>query len=359
MKLLVISSPGGSGHVQVANAIVAEAANYPTISEVQHINIASFLPHTLNALLFESYDWSAKFFPLWWRIVYILTNTSLGTWCAKKIAVLLMRTGVGKLGELKQLLATFQPDCIICTNPIPRLFLRHSNTKQICMVLTDYDAHATWVQDSRDTFFVSAQDVLAEVIQKGALRTHTIVTGIPIHPVFFEEKNRETLYQTYNIDKNKKTVLILTGGHGLFNPTKHITALNASALPLTIIVIAGKNKALQKELEQLTIHSKHTYHVLGWTNTMDEYMRIADYVITKPGGITTTECLVLQKPMILVSPIPGQEEANCRVLCRIGAAVRAHKPADILKYLNAQYTIQKKSPNASQVILDIITQINH
>jgi processive 1,2-diacylglycerol beta-glucosyltransferase len=52
-------------------------------------------------------------------------------------------------------------------------------------------------------------------------------------------------------------------------------------------------------------------------------MSSADLVITKPGGLSTSECLAKGKPMLLVSPIPGQEERNADYLLEAGATVKA------------------------------------
>jgi processive 1,2-diacylglycerol beta-glucosyltransferase len=359
MKLLIISSPGGAGHVQVANALTTKAADYSTIAAVRHINIASFLPHTTNTLLFDSYNWSAQFFPLWWRAVYTLTNNSFGTWCYKHLAQILRYIHKQKLQKLDQFIETFQPDWILCTHPVQRFFLTHSDTRHIGMVFTDYDAHTAWIQDSRDTLFVPTKDILIQTLRKGAQQTQCVISGIPVHPVFFEEKNTQTLQHNYNIDITKKTVLILTGGHGLYNPTTYIKTLNTSNQPLNIIVIAGKNTYLQKKLQYLTVEKKHSYQIIGWTDSIDEYMRTANHIITKPGGVTISECLVLQKPMILVSPIPGHEEANRRALCHTGVALYAKKSADILNYINRTPVKQKKIPDASQIILDYITHIKY
>jgi processive 1,2-diacylglycerol beta-glucosyltransferase len=58
-------------------------------------------------------------------------------------------------------------------------------------------------------------------------------------------------------------------------------------------------------------------------------MAVADLIITKPGGLTTSEALALGKPLFILNPIPGQEEANSDFLLERGAAIKVNRVEDL------------------------------
>jgi processive 1,2-diacylglycerol beta-glucosyltransferase len=357
MKLLILSAPGGSGHIQAAKALAATTAEDPRNISVAHINIADFFsPQSLALAFFQSYEYSVQHTPTLWGVSYYITNNHVAHTLVRRVFVPLLQTLYRKeLNRLNQQIAQFAPDAIVCTHPAARFTI----IKPLCpisIIITDYGFHSLWAYDKDDTYFIPSVPVQQGLVRYGVSPNNCIMSGIPIAPIFFEEKNIETLRHKYTIDPYKKTILILTGGKGLFDPTPILAALNQSKEALSIIVVAGKNPSLEQRLSHLHVSDQHTYQVIGWTDTIDEYMHIADYIITKPGGLTTSECLALQKPMILVSPIPGQERANCTLLCQMGAAIYAKNPGNILEHLNKRVLSQKKSPNASRVILDTIVQ---
>jgi processive 1,2-diacylglycerol beta-glucosyltransferase len=148
-------------------------------------------------------------------------------------------------------------------------------------------------------------------------------------PAFSETKSVPELRQKYDIAPDAFTVLLLSGGHGLVKIDHILEAVADSDIPMTIVSIAGNNERLRKKLAKISLPPHITSRVVGWTDAIDEYMRLSDVVITKPGGVTTSECIALQKPMIIIRPIPGQEECNSDYILESGYGVLARTIADI------------------------------
>jgi processive 1,2-diacylglycerol beta-glucosyltransferase len=124
---------------------------------------------------------------------------------------------------------------------------------------------------------------------------------------------------------------MMGGGAGLGSLSEMAARLLAMDADFQLIVLAGKNKNLLKALGTLAARYPGRLIPHGYTNRIERLMACADLAITKPGGLTTAECLALGLPMILHSPIPGQEERNADFLLEQGAALKA-SDADTLEY---------------------------
>ena len=90
-----------------------------------------------------------------------------------------------------------------------------------------------------------------------------------------------------------------------------------------IVAISGKNEKMKAEFDQLVenLNASNIVKVLPYTKQVPELMSISDLVVTKPGGLTTTESLASGLPIVIINPIPGQEEENAQFLVNAGAAI--------------------------------------
>jgi processive 1,2-diacylglycerol beta-glucosyltransferase len=122
-------------------------------------------------------------------------------------------------------------------------------------------------------------------------------------------------------------LLVLGGGFGLGPVAEILHELDKVPAQFQTLVVAGRNEKLRREL---AAHDrKHPTHVLGFAMNMHELMTIADLIITKPGGLTSSEALAMGKPLFILNPIPGQEEANSDFLLERGAAAKVNRVEDL------------------------------
>lgn len=128
---------------------------------------------------------------------------------------------------------------------------------------------------------------------------------------------------------DRPVILQLAGGFGLGPVEKLFTGLLAVARPLEVVVVSGRNEELRQRLEQLAIPPRHRAKVLGFTTEMDEWMAAADVVLSKPGGLTTSEVLARGAALMIVNPIPGQETRNSDFLLENGAALKVNNLATL------------------------------
>jgi len=163
--------------------------------------------------------------------------------------------------------------------------------------------------------------------ERGIPRETIHVTGIPIMPVFGDKRSRVECAAELSLDPQRTTLLMMSGGAGVGGIDKLAERLLKLDRDFQLIALAGKNKKLLAQLALLARRHPKRLFPLGFTRTIERVMTASDLAITKSGGLTTSECLAVGLPMIVVAPIPGQEERNADFLLENGAALKACGPA--------------------------------
>lgn len=191
-------------------------------------------------------------------------------------------------------------------------------------ITTDFDAHRMWVNQSCDHFYTPTEEGARSLEYWGIPPSNVSVTGIPIHPVFSEEKSKSNLLTKYGLDAERPIVLQMAGGFGV-GPVEHVyRSLLNSTIPIQVVVIAGRNEKVQNRLQRIDVPQQHATKIVGFTREIDELMRLADLVVTKPGGLTTSEVLACGAAMVIFNPTPGQEWRNSDFLLENGSAIKVN-----------------------------------
>lgn len=191
-------------------------------------------------------------------------------------------------------------------------------------VTTDFETHRLWVNQPCDHYFTATEEGAKYLQHWGVPERDTTVTGIPIHPVFSTPKDRASCLAKHGLSGDRPVVLQLSGGFGVGPIAKITRGLLELEKPIELVVISGRNEAVKTELEALPKPERHRVHILGFTKEIDELMAVADLVVSKPGGLTTSETLARGAVMVIVNPIPGQEARNSDFLLESGAAIKVN-----------------------------------
>jgi processive 1,2-diacylglycerol beta-glucosyltransferase len=239
--------------------------------------------------------------------------------------------------SFKTLLAETKPEIIVCTHFLPLELLSDLKGRgklgiPVHAVITDVSPHAFWVYPNIEHYYVATPSAARELQRKGFPAARISVTGIPVDPIFSQRTPATTARAKLGLPE-KPTVLLLSGGFGVGPMKQMLASFKDSRGNLSLVVVAGKNAELEKECKTLAAKLSVPAKVHGFVTNMHELMDAADLIVTKPGGLTTTEILAKGKPMALVAPIPGQEQRNCEYLLEEGAAVRLYDVADSAYYL--------------------------
>ena len=325
-KIVVLYASVGGGHFKAAEAIKNYIIQNHSECEVEMLDALKYTNKAIDKIIINSYVNMARYSPELWGDIYKLS--------AKQYSVANFSNSVQKLLSLK-LIKYFKeqkPDIIVSTHPFITemcaiLKKKQKISSKLNVIITDYASHRFWELKPEyiDNYFVANSEIKYIMMSHGISEKKIHITGIPISPTFFKEFDKNEIYSEFGLDKNKKTVVIFGGGeYGLSNIKNFYLGLLKVNEDVQIVAIAGKRAKSQKMFEKLAQTSNKDVVVLGYTAKVPELMHIADLVVSKPGGLTTTEIINSQVPFAIINPIPGQEEENANFLLNSGAAVRIY-----------------------------------
>jgi processive 1,2-diacylglycerol beta-glucosyltransferase len=346
-KVLIMSASTGGGHNRAARAIKEELESR-TIDgmsiECEIVDSLKLVNNTMDKLISRGYEKSAIYTPKAYGSVYRFSETSIvskNEFKTNPLTSLMAR-------KFKHLLNECKADLIIGTHPFPMIALstlkknntirslskienlhksNNLNIPPMISVLTDYTTHSTWIQNEIDYYIVGHEYVKELLAYEGVNSKKIKAFGIPVEKSFLKHRNKDTVLKEFGLSPNKLTILLMGGSFGAGNIKETLEELLAVDRDFQILVITGKNEHLKDKLSKMldsTVHNKKVC-LLGYTDKMNDILASIDVLISKPGGLTTTEALLNNVPMIVPYFIPGQEEENLDFLTNCGAALRTTK----------------------------------
>lgn len=327
-KIVILSASSGSGHTRAAEALEAAAANMPGIASVRHIDVLEYASSLFGVLYSDLYAQLVKKTPSLWGWWY---NKSDTPWKGEHFRVAIERFQMQPLIECLQ---AEDPDITICTHFLASDIVSYMLQKELlvtrhAVVVTDLHVHALWLCHQFERYFVPADESAYYLRQLGIPDDRLSVTGIPVHPLFSQPMDRDALRKKHDIDPSIPVVLLSAGTFGMESSIDAVRALLLTQHPAQIVVLCGRNEDLLKEvthrIEEAPAHLK--FRVLPYIPDMHEWMALSDLFIGKPGGLTISEAMASHLPMILLNPIPGQEEINASIMFELGVAV---SPTDVI-----------------------------
>lgn len=367
-RILVLSVSAGAGHVRAAQSICAVAEDSLPDLQLAHLDVMELVPPGFRKLYADSYIKLVERAPLLWALFYQRTDRRESDSLFARLRRHVERLNTRKLeSEIKRL----APDAIVCTHFLPaellsRRIAQGRETPPVWVHVTDFDIHGLWLQSHMSGYFVASDEVAARLAARGIGRSHIHVTGIAIMPQFSRSPTRQVAAAELGIDPAKTTLLMMSGGAGVGGIESLVESAAALPRDLQIVALAGRNEEMLGRLREIAARYPGRVVPLSFTRTIERAMAAADIAITKPGGLTTSECLAMELPMIVVSPIPGQEERNADFLLESGCAVKAVDSAafayklqalvdapDRLTRMRASQRVVAK-PHAARSILDIV-----
>jgi processive 1,2-diacylglycerol beta-glucosyltransferase len=327
-RVLLLSASSGAGHLRAAQALEkALAARDDCI--VEHIDAMKYASKLFQSLYHKTYISLAKRAP---DILGLLYNRTDQPWGHPRPRLAMDRLNVQ---PMIRMLKRVQPDLCIATHFLPGeilawLIAKKKLRARHAIVITDYDVHALWLCRTVDRYYVALPESAEYLAAIGVPREKLRITGIPIDPLFAKPVDRNDVRKYLELDLSHPVVLAAAGGEGVGPVEQLVRGLLELRRPWQIVAIAGKSEKMRKRLEELSRQAgalpggAARLHPVGFTTEMDQYMAAADLLVGKAGGLTTSEALARALPMVLIEPIPGQEERNADHLLEAGAAIRCN-----------------------------------
>lgn len=368
-RVLIVSTSAGTGHVKAAEALAKTFSRDPRVGAVEHCDALQFTNKLFRDFYSKLYIQLVRSAPLVLGWVY---KSSDEPWKNDTMRLRLDRLNTQ---PLIRFIRKFNPDITVCTHFMPAGIISHLIAKglldaHLSIVVTDLDMHAMWLSRVFHRYFVAIEETKVHLENLGLPSERITVSGIPIDPVFAEPIDRIAARMSYGLDPVKSTLLLSAGALGV-TPAEYIVArLMKLQHDAQAIVVCGKNDEVRQRVQMMVGENNPRFKILGFTDRMHELMKMSDLFIGKPGGLTTSEALACSLPMVIIDPIPGQEERNSDHLLEEGIALKCNEfttlPYKIDQLLGNPYRLdlmrrragELGRPHAAQTIVETLIEDN-
>lgn len=332
-KILIFYASYGGGHLSAANSIKQYIDENFDGFDTELVDCMLYVNKSINKITTAAYKEMAKKFPWAWGEVY--RHSQRGT-----IAHISSTANNLMARKLLKLLKETTPDIVISTHPFGSQMVSYLKRKalvdcKLATIMTDFAPHEQWLvgKEQVDYFFVSHEKMRQSLIDVGISENKVFATGIPLSNRFLMHYNKLEIMNSFELNPDKKVILFFGGGEfglGREQTIKILKSFILHSVNHQIVAIAGKNDKMKLSFDKLVskMQAEDIVKVLPYTDKVPELMSISDLVVTKPGGLTTTESLASGLPIVAINPIPGQEEENAKFLEKSGVAIWLKKQDD-------------------------------
>ncbi|MBI1831547.1 MAG: glycosyltransferase [Planctomycetes bacterium] len=338
LRILVLSASVGAGHLRAAEAVELAARQMLPDAMVKNVDVLDMTNRLFRHIYGQFYiDLVNKAPHLLGYFYDMLDELPSPKRRRDRLRLYLEKLN---LPSFIKFLKSEPWDLVINTHFLPAEIIASLREKKELDLLqvtatTDFETHRLWVNQPCDRYFTATPEGALYLQHWGVPATDTFCTGIPIHPVFSTPKDKKSCIAKHRLADDRPIVLQLSGGFGVGPIEKIFHGILSVEQPIQLVTITGRNEKLKEQLGKLKPPSRHKVKVMGFTKEIDELMQAADLIVSKPGGLTTSEVLARGAVMVIVNPIPGQESRNSDYLLENGAAIKANNLATLGYKVNA------------------------
>lgn len=361
MRILLMSIKAGYGHHSTANAVIEKFKSNGHICQM--LDIFEYVNPILGNTIQDGYLLSTKYLASTYGKVYS-TLADKETPYKRFSVPEILSTLVSK--KLRAYVEEFNPDLIIGTHSYAGMIMSELKEKEItdCPligIVTDFTVHPFWESTDLDYYVVPDKGLIYEMERKGISKEKILAIGIPIRSQFENNIEKNEARKILNIP-DKRTVLVMMGSMGYGNIKKTLMEIDETDEDFQVLCICGNNDRMKKAISKYPWQKD--IRAYGFTDNIDLMMDASDIVISKPGGLTTSEALAKEIAMVAVNPIPGQEDRNLMYLLNNGAIIAVndtyrmsdaiHQLLGIPERLNELKICAKRlsKPNSTQELYD-------
>jgi processive 1,2-diacylglycerol beta-glucosyltransferase len=319
-RVLICAADVGCGHGRAAAAVaLAMRRGWPGV-QVKLIDALQTTPRWFNRLYKDAYLIAARHLPRANGWLYEKTDVA-GTPSERSFSGKIESIALRRFCASP---AVREADLIVCTHFLCARVLSQAKTRglihaKLVVIVTDQHPHAIWRVPQADLFLVASDKAAMEMARQGIEPSRTLVSGIPIDRRFDQPLAKHDARRRHKLPTDAAVILLSGGGLGLGGLDRALEGIISSGRPVHTVIVCGRNVELYHQLRERA-KGISNIRVLGHTKRMHELMAAADLLLGKPGGLTTSEACALGLPMMLLRPLPGQEDQNARTLTEVGAA---------------------------------------
>ena len=322
-RVLFLSASVGVGHTAAAEAVSAVLRRLDSGLETQTVDSYKYAASIFSKVVADGYIGMVKTVPQVYRYIYDRAERATHVpafrrWLSQYTAA-----------NLRALVNEHQPDLVVCTHAFPCGVMSEYKRQfdpnlPVVGVVTDFVVHPFWIYSNIDAYAVATQEMRQALVARGIARERVLVSGIPVDTRFGRPRLPvPQLRAALGLPLDRRIVLLMGGGVGIGPLDMMMRALAKIDVPLAAAIIVGRNGRLERRVLATAEQTHYPLRVRGFVDNVFDYMHASDVLLSKPGGLTSSEALSAGLPMVLVKPLPGQEERNTRYLVTKRAAIRA------------------------------------
>lgn len=328
-RILFLSASVGVGHSAAAAAVSGALGELVPSVETQTVDSYKYAAKIFSKVVADGYIGMVKTVPQLYRYIYERAER------ARDIPAFRRWVSQYTASNLRTLVTERKPDLVVCTHAFPCGVMSEYKRKfdpdlPVVGVVTDFAVHPFWIYPNIDAYAVATPEIRQALLARGVAAERIVVSGIPIDPRFGRsEQSRDDLRAALGLPRDRSVVLMMGGGLGIGPLDRMIRALGRLELPVAGAIIVGRNVRLERRILDLAEQTEYPLRVFGFIDNVYDLMHASDVLLTKAGGLTSSEALSAEIPMILMKPLPGQEERNTRYLVSRRAALRARNERQV------------------------------
>ncbi len=347
MRAVIFTVTAGQGHNQVAK-VLREALLEKGIETIS-IDALEYITPVLKETVNQGYLVSTKRLPKVYGKSYSLLEKR-DTEGHDSLMVRFFNSILAR--KLVKFVEDFKPDVIICTHVFAAIMVSYVANKldaeiKTIGIVTDFTMHPFW-EDAPLDYYITANELLNnQALKKGIALEEIVPIGIPINPKFANKVEKADARRMLGLE-NKTTILVMSGSMGYGKIGSMIKELDESTLDFQIVSVCGYNERLKRRIDRMSF--RHKIFNFGFSDKIDLFMDAADCIVTKPGGLTTSEALAKGLPMIMANPIPGQEDRNVEFLLNNGAAFKISNTFPIDEALYQMFSSEARLKNMREMV---------
>lgn len=310
-KVMILTVSTGGGHNKASKVIQNELNVMGIDNEiVDALKDVGTVGKVLDVFVSGGYEKSAQYIPKVYGKVYDVADKKImrKTFDYNFIITYMEMT-------IRKKIKNDKITHIISTHPFTGIAVSRLKEKEkidipIYSLITDYTVHLAHVTKEIDKYIVAHEDTVTMLENAGISSEKIFPFGIPTDMKDYSEKEIEEFKRKNEID-DRFTVLVVGGSFGA-GDIKSVYKQLLKVDDINIIIICGRNESLKEKLEHKVkdTNKSDRVKIVGFTNEIEKYYQSSDIIVTKPGGLTVTECIQKGLPMVIPFFIPGQEEGN-------------------------------------------------
>ena len=313
-KILILYASYGSGHQKIAEYIAKYFKKQNDDLEIATLDLITYSMKKVGKWSQKANSFLMLKMPIIHDLFYRLSNNKISGFISDEGSMVLFKNK-----KMMERLSQFNPDITIATHFFGSSLIAYYNSKgitnsKLITVVTDYEAHELWINDYKEDNYiiVGNHDEEKQMLKKGIDKEKIKVFGIPIAPNETDKKNTIKLLDEYGFNNDNPTCIFFSGGgNGSSTAIPYIRKVITDNKNINFIIISGRNKKVFNYIDDyVNKRNLKNVKVLGYVNNVLELIDIADFVISKPGGVQSTECLYYNTPILMINASGGQEIAN-------------------------------------------------